>query len=170
MIDQLRPMVVDRLWGRYYETETTFPENILYYRDGVGDSQFEEVKNKELEDIRGGFEDFLSELREESDKPIEEPKRPKLTAVVCTKRHHTRFYPTKPADMQINGQNNCKPGTLVEQSVTSPYFTDFYLQSHNGIKGTAKPAHYFVLVNKMEIGVSDLQHLVSALSLHTFSR
>jgi len=170
MIDELRPMVVDRLWDRYSKTGIKFPENILYYRDGVGDSQFEEVKKKELEDIRRGFEDFLTELREESDDPIEEPMRPKLTAVVCTKRHHTRFYPTQPADMQSNGQDNCKPGTLVDQSVTSPYFTDFYLQSHNGIKGTAKPAHYFVLVNEMEIGVSDLQHLVSASSLHTLSR
>lgn len=84
-----------------------------------------------------------------------------LTAVVCTKRHHTRFYPMQEVDKQENGDHNCKPGTLVERSVTSPYFTDFYLQSHNGLKGTSMPAHYFVLVNEMNMPISELQHLVS---------
>ena len=49
--------------------------------------------------------------------------------------------------MPKNG--NCKPGTLVDTAITSPYFQDFYLQSHDGIKGTAKSAHYFVLENEM---------------------
>ncbi|KAH5540707.1 hypothetical protein HBI27_098380 [Parastagonospora nodorum] len=166
MIDDLKSMVVDRLWDWFSLNKRKHPKNILYYRDGVGDSQFEEVRNKELVDIRDGYDQFVKEVRKASfGRDIEDPPPLKLTAVVCTKRHHTRFYPNKPADMQTNAQNNCKAGTLVEQSVTNPYFTDFYLQSHNGIKGTAKPAHYFVLVNEMEIGVSDLQHLTYNLCL-----
>jgi eukaryotic translation initiation factor 2C len=165
MTDDLKSMVVDRLWDWFSLNKRKHPKNILYYRDGVGDSQFEEVRNKELVDIRDGYDQFVKEVRKAFGGDEEDSPPPKLTAVVCTKRHHTRFYPTKPADMQINAQDNCKPGTLVEQSVTNPYFTDFYLQSHNGIKGAAKPAHYFVLVNEMEIGVSDLQHLVSASNL-----
>ena len=31
--------------------------------------------------------------------------------------------------------------------VTSPYYRDFYLQSHSAIKGTARPTHHFVLRN-----------------------
>lgn len=63
----------------------------------------------------------------------------KLTAIVVAKRHHIRFFPTE--------KGNCRPGTLVDRCVTSPFFQDFYLQSHHAIQGTAKPAHYFVLEN-----------------------
>jgi eukaryotic translation initiation factor 2C len=74
------------------------------------------------------------------------PSKVKLTAVVVAKRHHVRFFPETGEEMQPNNLN-CHPGTLVDTCVTSPYFRDFYLQSHSAIKGTAKPAHYFPLVN-----------------------
>jgi eukaryotic translation initiation factor 2C len=50
------------------------------------------------------------------------------------------------ADQDDRGNANCKPGTYVDRVVTSPYYDDFYLQSHSGIKGTARPTHYFPLV------------------------
>lgn len=124
-----------------------------YYRDGVADSQYQEVKDFELTQIRDACADFINDQGWTK-------RIVKLTAVVCTKRHHTRFYPDKKGDMQANANNNCKPRTLVERSVTHPYFTDFHLQSHNGLKGTAKPAHYFVLANEMEMSTKDLQYLV----------
>lgn len=40
------------------------------------------------------------------------PKAPKLTVVVCVKRHHTRMFPTEAGDK--NG--NVLPGTVVENS------------------------------------------------------
>jgi hypothetical protein len=45
------------------------------------------------------------------------------------------------------GNSNCLPGTWVDRAVTSPYYRDFFLQSHSGIKGTARPTHYFFLRN-----------------------
>lgn len=64
------------------------------------------------------------------------------------------------------GNGNCKPGTLVDTGITSPYYRDFFLQTHNGIKGTTIPAHYFVI--KDEIGLPDdkLQTFVSDDTLH----
>jgi eukaryotic translation initiation factor 2C len=70
-----------------------------------------------------------------------------LSAVIVTKRHHTRFYPINAWDKDKYGNQNCMPGTCVDQLVTSPYYQDFYLQSHSGIKGTARPTHYFALQN-----------------------
>ena len=69
----------------------------------------------------------------------------KITALLGVKRHHTRFYPIDANSKDGYGNNNCNPGTYVDRTVTSPYFRDFYLQSHSGIKGTARPTHYFVL-------------------------
>jgi eukaryotic translation initiation factor 2C len=87
-----------------------------------------------------------------------------LTAMVGVKRHHTRFYPMNAADADVRGNNNCHPGTWVDRGVTLPYFQDFYLQSHSGIKGTARPTHYFTLVNgliKSCRGTEELRKLVS---------
>jgi eukaryotic translation initiation factor 2C len=71
----------------------------------------------------------------------------RVAALVGVKRHHTRFYPMTDEDKDKHGNQNCKPGTWVDRGVTSPYYRDFYLQSHSGIKGTARPTHYFTLVN-----------------------
>ena len=82
------------------------------------------------------------------------------TVVIVTKRHSTRFFPRHSQDA-MNNNGNCNPGLLVDSTVTSPYFTDFYLQSHNGIKGTARPCHYFVLRNEMAMTTAELEDLVS---------
>ena len=39
---------------------------------------------------------------------------------------------------------NCFAGTVVDRDVTHPTDHDFYLQSHAGILGTSRPAHYSV--------------------------
>jgi eukaryotic translation initiation factor 2C len=165
MIDpeKLAEMVTERAFAWYSENNNTYPKNILYYRDGVSESQYKTVKDKELPSIVKGFEAFVEQSKVQGQgkgkgKAVDPPKV-KITAVVVTKRHHTRFYPKAPKDKQA-GNGNCKPGTLVERGVTSPYFTDFYLQSHNGIKGTAKPAHYWLLQNDMNMGIRDIQQLV----------
>lgn len=52
--------------------------------------------------------------------------RPKLTIVICGKRHHTRFYPTDAAGADANG--NPRAGTVVDRGVTAVYEFDFFLQ------------------------------------------
>ena len=51
---------------------------------------------------------------------------PKLTIVVCGKRHHTRFYPTEA--QTAAGDGNPRPGTVVDRGVTAVYDFDFFLQ------------------------------------------
>lgn len=59
---------------------------------------------------------------------------PKLTIVICGKRHHTRFYPTEAANADRNG--NPKPGTVVDRGITAVYHFDFYLQGGVGYSVT----------------------------------
>lgn len=42
-----------------------------------------------------------------------------------------------------------KPGTVVDRGVTEARNWDFFLQSHAAIQGTARPAHYFVLLDEI---------------------
>lgn len=54
------------------------------------------------------------------------PYQPKLSIVVCGKRHNTRFYPTTEEDAAHDG--NPLPGTVVDRGITPVYEFDFFLQ------------------------------------------
>lgn len=75
------------------------------------------------------------------------------------KRHHTRFYP---AEGENNGDSsgNTVPGTVVDRGVTAVYDFDFYLQAHAGLKGTVRPAHYYVVHDENNFTADSLQTLV----------
>ncbi|KAF2851686.1 Piwi-domain-containing protein [Plenodomus tracheiphilus IPT5] len=166
-IKDVKAMVLERLraWSAHFKK---LPTNILYYRDGVADSQYVHVRDRELPQIRAAFKEAAKMFKSLTDKV-------KLTAVVVAKRHHVRFMPgtDDPNYAKINAfkevNGNCKPGTLVDTVVTSSYYSDFYLISHDGIQGTAKPAHYFPLVNEMGIKDTDLQEFTHKLC-YTYAR
>lgn len=159
MIDNVESMVVERIkdWvvGNNFQT----PENIIYYRDGVSEGQYISVRDKELPDILSASTEALKQLKSEYPRRKFSDKEPKLTAIVCAKRHHVRFYPKEGDETTRNG--NCLAGIFVDDVVTSPFYADFYLQSHTPLQGTARPAHYFVLRNDMTRTVEELRQLVS---------
>ncbi|KAH8993572.1 argonaute-like protein [Lactarius hatsudake] len=157
MITDLRDMMEERLLA-YRTKNRDLPQRILVYRDGVSEGQFSIVIDDEITKIRASFRKF--------DTP-QGPYRPKLTVVVCGKRHHTRFYPTEAISADHNG--NPKPGTIVDRGVTAIYEYDFFLQAHGGLQGTTRPTHYYVVCNEMDLNADDLQSLTNAVS-YTFAR
>jgi len=54
-----------------------------------------------------------------------------------------RFFPVSERDADKSG--NCPAGTVLDRDIAHPTEFDFYLQSHGGILGTSRPAHYSVL-------------------------
>ena len=50
-------------------------------------------------------------------------------------------------------------GVLVDSDICHPTEFDFYLNSHSGVQGTNKPAHYHVLLDENRMGVHELQLL-----------
>ena len=149
-------MVLERLlhWNHFHPAK--LPDKIIYYRDGVSSGHYSKINEIELKSIHNAYGTARKMLKLA-------PKNLELTAVIVTKRHHTRFYvpPGQPGDRWGNG--NTLPGTCVDKLVTSPYYKDFFLQSHIGIKGTAKPTHYFVIENGIAgLNLEKLRDLVSA--------
>lgn len=175
MIDHVKAMVVERIidWIRQSSKRAgrlRLPKNIIYYRDGVSEPQYLSVRDEELPLIKSAWPIALQELKDrhgDSYASLNDYKNevPKLTAIVCAKRHHVRFYPatSNRSDMDQNG--NCYSGTHVDDVVTSGYYADFYLQSHAPLKntGTARPAHYFVVLNEMDKSVDTLRQLTHEL-------
>ncbi|KAH7068283.1 ribonuclease H-like domain-containing protein [Paraphoma chrysanthemicola] len=120
------------------ESMENLPEHIIYYRDGVSTGQYKEAVRTEVSAILAAH--AAVKAKRNNMTAIRS-----LTAIVGGKRHHTRFYPINDGDKDTSNNNNCLPGTYVDRGILSPYFRDFYLQSHVGIKGTARPTHYFIV-------------------------
>lgn len=141
---------------------------ILYYRDGTGKTQFEKVRDQEVAAIKAAWKS-VTQL---------DGATPKVTTVIVVKRHNTRFYPHPDDEVHLTRTGNCKPGTVVDSIITEPSYhtdqgqSDFYLQSHdvemkNPKKpeegGTsAKPTHYHVRENGMQLSRRDLQELTNS--------
>ncbi|KAI7363415.1 hypothetical protein KC354_g6495 [Hortaea werneckii] len=206
-IVELGDMVKERLidWAMKHRgpnRRPTLPARMLFYRDGVSESQYAKIRSFEIPQIQKAF-NWAQAYLEWSQGPhlagvsldpasnpwpamMPPPQPPtdddevhfvdntrfnaspvpfQLTYVVVGKRHNTRFYPTKEEDITkiITGSGprianrNVKPGLVVDQVITHPYSFDFYLQSHQAVKGTARSAHYFVLQNDMGLTHDQLQ-------------
>jgi eukaryotic translation initiation factor 2C len=153
-------MIIERLEA-WKSNNKKLPETILWYRDGVSESQFTTISEHEIPEIEHAYSDLGGDV-----------KKLKVTFIVVGKRHHTRFYAKNEEDTYKNGDTfngNLKPGLLVTDVVTAPDPTNFFLQSHCAIKGTARSAHYYILHNTTTISTSKLQELTMMLC-YTFGR
>ncbi|KIJ70038.1 hypothetical protein HYDPIDRAFT_35479 [Hydnomerulius pinastri MD-312] len=135
------------------KTGNIAPTRLIFYRDGVSEGQFKAVLDQELKAIQAA----CTELK----------ISPKITVIVVAKRHHVRFFPQVPNDADRSG--NCPAGTVVDQIVAHPTEFDWYLQSHGGLLGTSRPAHYNVLYDDNKFNADSLQSLSFALC-HVYAR
>ncbi|KAF5344152.1 hypothetical protein D9758_008884 [Tetrapyrgos nigripes] len=161
MIEHLKPMAKNAMqmyMGYRQKVENKGPKEappkrIIFYRDGVSEGQFAQVLDQELSALK----DACKELR----------ITPKITVIVVGKRHHIRFFPTPNGQSDFTG--NCPAGTVVDREIGHPNEFDFYLQSHGGLLGTSRPAHYSILYDENQFSVDALQSLSFALC-HVYAR
>ncbi|KAE9392991.1 Piwi-domain-containing protein [Gymnopus androsaceus JB14] len=109
------------------------PKRLIFFRDGVSEGQFAEVKEKEVEILKKVCDDLK----------ISPP--PKITFLVVGKRHHYRYvFPSERKQQRRSG--SLVVTVLLEPSSTKefthPLEFDWYLQSHGGLLGTSRSAHY----------------------------
>ncbi|KAK7695892.1 hypothetical protein QCA50_000531 [Cerrena zonata] len=159
MIDDLKDMAMYmiRSFMSYREKEekkpNKQPKRIIFYRDGVSEGQFKQVLEYELPQLKAACEALKV--------------NPAITIIVVGKRHHVRFFPKAREFTDRSG--NCKAGTVVDSDITHPLEMDFYLQSHGGLLGTSRPAHYNVLYDENNFTPDNIQSLSFALC-HVYAR
>jgi hypothetical protein len=78
--------MVKELLTTFFQTTGLRPERILFYRDGISQSQFPDVLAHEVPAILQACKD------------LDRSYNPTLTFVVVQKRHHARFFPVNPCD------------------------------------------------------------------------
>lgn len=139
MVSDLEAMTLTALssWEKHNKK---LPKNIIMYRDGVSEGQYQLLLDQELPLIRKACRQKY---------PAAQTKAgfPKVSIIVCGKRHHTRFYPT--TEQNADRSSNCEPGTVVDRGVTEVANWDFYLQSHACLQGTARSCHYYVVLDEV---------------------
>ncbi|XP_059312360.1 protein argonaute 4A-like [Lycium ferocissimum] len=129
----------------YHSSNNVKPEHIIIFRDGVSESQFNQVINIELNQII------------EACNHLDENWSPKFTVIVAQKNHHTKFF-------QTNSPDNVPPGTVIDNAICHPKANDFYMCAHAGPIGTTRPTHYHVLHDEIGFSADDMQELVHSLS------
>ena len=123
MVADLDTLLQSRLrhWAKHNKDE--YPENIVVYRDGVSEGQYDLVIGEELPLLNCGI--------------------PRMAIIVVGKCHNARFYPTTDADADRSA--NPMPGTVADRGISETRHWDFFLQAHSALQGTARPAHYFTV-------------------------
>lgn len=151
MVDDLQAMVVERLklWQKKHQK---YPSKIIIYRDGVSEGQYHLVLKHELPSFNKAFGVCYGAKE----------KWPKIAIIVVGKRHHTRFYPTSKEHAAINpktgtGSFNPLPGTVVDRGIANKVLREFWLQAHQGLQGTARPAHYVVIKDDISFSADELE-------------
>lgn len=124
-----------KLWQKH---NGNLPENVIVYRDGVSEGQYNIILDQELPKLRDACKALY---------PAKSPQ-PKMTIIIVGKRHHTRCYPTNAANADERAANT-KNGTIVDRGVTETRVWDFFLQAHSSGLGTARPAHYVVILDEV---------------------
>jgi len=129
------------------------PRRLIFYRDGVSEGQFQQCLDNELPQLQKACSDLNIKA--------------KITFIVVGKRHHVRLFPTSERDADRSG--NCPAGTVVDRDIAHPTEFDFYLQSHGGLLGTSRPAHYSVLYDDNNFNSDTLQSFSFTLC-HVYAR
>ena len=139
MVQDIGQMMKSRL-ELWRAKNKALPENILVYRDGVSEGQYALLQTIEIPAMKAACNALY---------PADQKKKglPKFSVIVVGKRHHTRFYATIDKEMDRSGNPN--NGTVVDRGMTSMWNWDFYLQAHACLQGTAKPAHYYVVLDEI---------------------
>lgn len=104
------------------------PENIVIFRDGVSEGQFNTVIETELPHIRAAC------AKKYLNRPL-----PRISLIVSVKRHQTRFFPTDKDHIHSRSKSP-KQGTVVDRGVTNVRFWDFFLQAHASLQGKLTPS------------------------------
>lgn len=144
-------VMVKELLEDFQKALKKLPTRIIFFRDGVSETQFKKVLQEELQSIKTACTKFHG-------------YNPTITFAVVQKRHHTRLFRCDPVCHE-----NIPPGTVVDTVITHPKEFDFYLCSHLGVKGTSRPTHYHILWDENEFTSDELQRIVYNLC-YTFVR
>lgn len=141
-ISNYLPINTVKALNEYRKEFGELPKRIIFYRDGVGEGQLHYVYEHEVKSIVDKLNQIYKSAGIDQDVL--------LTFFIVNKRINTRFF---------DHRQNPKPGTVVDDIVTLPERTDFYLVSQSVRQGTVSPTAYNVIYDTSGLKIDHLQML-----------
>ncbi|XP_067168369.1 piwi-like protein 2 [Apteryx mantelli] len=138
--DSLRLCLADAL-QRFHEVNHCLPKKIVIYRDGVSDAQLDTVVKYEIPQLQKCFDTFAD-------------YKPSMVVVVVQKQISTNFYSTVAENLV-----SPPPGTVIDHTVTSSEWEDFFLLAHCSRQGCSVPTRYICVLNTANLSSEHLQRL-----------
>ncbi|KAB0348414.1 hypothetical protein FD754_013271 [Muntiacus muntjak] len=124
-----------------FQVNHCLPEKIVVYRDGVSDGQLQTVASYEIPQLQKCFEAF-------------ENYHPKMVVFVVQKKISTNLYLAASENLATPS-----PGTVVDHTITSCEWVDFYLLAHHVRQGCGIPTHYVCVLNTANLSPDHMQRL-----------
>ncbi|KAI1719931.1 piwi domain-containing protein [Ditylenchus destructor] len=123
-----------------------FPQHIMVFRGGVSEGEYQKVATLEF----GAFEIAFKELGQKH----REFQPPHVTIIVVQQQSNYRIVPARVDSRGKPREQNVRAGTVVDEGVMHPVFTEFLLVGHHTIQGTAHPSRCTVVVDTCNPRVS----------------
>lgn len=138
VMDTISSLIEDCI--KFYSTKNNnkMPEIIMFYRDGVGNSQFNWVTEIEIPGILNGFA------------KVDPSYKPQFCEILVNKRLDERFF-SYADNYGKRSYFNPPSGTLISTQVVSKNRYDFYLCAQDVTIGTCTPTHYTVVYDTVHL-------------------
>ncbi|CAN6175364.1 unnamed protein product [Urochloa humidicola] len=127
------------------------PQQLIFYRDGISESQIKQVVKKEIPEIEKAW------------KALYDNENPQITFIVVQKMHSLSLFPIDNKYKHHVAKKNVEPGTVVDSEICHPAEFDFFLCSHAETKGPRHPVQYLVLRDDNNFTADELQALTNNL-------
>lgn len=157
VIVNFKSLMIEML--KFYKIKLNYsPEKIIYYRDGIGRGDFEQIKEIELNAIYEAFKTVNPNSKIDL----------KVTVILVIKRHHTRLFPTENGPRDERNCGNVLPGTVVD-TIFNKKTCQYFMVSHVSPKGVSRPVRYYKLHDDSNYDIKDLEKFTFNLC-HMYAR
>lgn len=144
--------IVKELLRAFGKESNKKPQQLIFYRDGICESQSKQVLEKEIPEIEKAW------------KALYDNEKPQVTFIVVQKRHSLRLFPNdNKYKHHVAKKKSVEPGTVVDSEICHPAEFDFFLCSHLETKGPSRPVQYLVLRDDNNFTADELQALTNNL-------
>ncbi|CAL5072784.1 unnamed protein product [Urochloa decumbens] len=143
--------IVKELLHAFENKSNTKPQQLIFYRDGICESQIKQVVKKEIPEIEKAW------------KALYDNENPQITFIVVQKRHSLSLFPINNKYKHHVAKKIVEPGTVVDSEICHPAEFDFFLCSHAETKGSSHPVQYLVLRDDNNFTADELQTLTNNL-------
>lgn len=118
-----------REWEEHHKKDGEIPQvaSVVLYFSGITEGQYGLANETYLSQVKDAFLAMGS-------------NKPHLTIIAASKLHNTRLY-----KKDQRGVSNLEPGTVVDETIVNPRYTEWYSSSAVARQGTNKAAKYCIV-------------------------